>query len=212
MKKYVLLLVILLLISFSACSTNNSTTAPHNSDHALHMEKEGIEPFTFTEREDFLLNAFSMKMNVYLFTCKLPKEIVNMYIDVHTLQKDGTWDSYQSVGILRPSDEDAPMEGTIALLFQEDNSIRVNALGGSTVIPAPNLDFTSTLTYRESLREYKEVVPNQEISLIITEKDSGSGLNSCSVEDYFAPEKFRGVDYVQAITVTFSDKIEEPKE
>lgn len=213
MKKYVLLLVLLLLVSISGCTTNDSSTsAPQNPDPTLHMEKEGIEPFAFTERENFLLSAFSMKQNVALFTCKLPKEIVNMYINVHTLQKDGTWDSYPSVGILRPSDEDTPMEGSIALVFQEDNSIRVNALGGSTVIPSPNLDFTTALTYRESLREHKEVVPNQEIPLIITEKDSGSGLNSCSVEDYFTPETFRGVDFVQVITVTFSDKIDEPKQ
>lgn len=211
MKKYFLPLMLLLLLPISGCTTNDST-ATQNPDPTFHMKKEGIEPFAFTEREDFLLSAFSMKQNVYLFTCKLPKEIVSMYINVHTLQKDGTWDSYQSVGIFRPKDEDTPMEGTIALLFQDDSSIRVNALGGSTVIPSPNLNFTSVLTCRESLSEYKKVVSNQEIPLIITEKDSGSSLNSCSVEDYFTPEKFRGVDFVQAITVVFSDHVEEPKQ
>ena len=213
MKKYLLPLLLLLLLSISGCTTNDSATpTTQNPDPTFHMKKEGIEPFAFTEREDFLLNAFSMKQNIALFTCKLPKEIVSMQLFVHTLQKDGTWDSKSVMGISRSLEDDFYFNGSIAILFQEDNSIQVTAPGGSTVIASPNLTFPVGASCRTQLTEYKEVVPNQEIPLVFTVKDSGSSMYACSIDDYFNPEKFRDMDFVQAITVVFRDKIDEPNE
>lgn len=198
MKKFTLSLALILLLFLSACSATE--------DAALSMQKEGIAPFVFSEREDFLLSAFSMKQNVALFTCKAPKDCKSVELYINTLNDTGTWDTDMVGAVYRPLDEDPPFEGTIAMVFGEDNSIELTALGFSTHIPAPNLGFTPVAQFRSQLPSFEEITLNEVLPLIVTVKDAGGSMDSFTLDDFATPEKFTGMDFVQVLTVKFSDQ------
>jgi len=198
MKKYTFSLLLILLLFLSACSAKE--------DAALSMQKEGIAPFEFSEREDFLLSAFSMKQDVALFICKAPKDCKSVELYINTLNDKGTWDTDMVGAVYRTLDEDPPFEGTIAMVIGEDQSIELTALGFSTHIPAPDRGFTPMVQYRSQLPSFQEITLNEELPLILTVKDGGGSMESYTVEDFVTPEKFNGMDFVQMITVKFSDQ------
>lgn len=55
------------------------------------------------------------------------------------------------------------------------------------------------------LREFTEIELNEEIPVALLMYDSGTTINAYSLQSYFEPTVFKGIDLVQAVTVRFAD-------
>lgn len=55
------------------------------------------------------------------------------------------------------------------------------------------------------LQEFQKIEINQEIPVALMVYDSGPRLESYSLNDYFEPSKFDGMDFVQVVTLNFTD-------
>lgn len=47
---------------------------------------------------------------------------------------------------------------------------------------------------------------NKEIPVALMVYDSGTSMSGYSLQDYFDPSVFDGMDFVQVVTLTFTDK------
>ena len=105
--------------------------------------------------------------------------------------------------------EGGEMDGVLALEIQEDHSIalHINSLGRVSCETEPIA--LETEIVGSAVRFLDEFVPmelGQELPVALMLYDSGSRMELPGLEDYFAPEKFSGIDLVQAVTLRFSEE------
>lgn len=204
-----LVLALLLLFTLTAC--NSEKESP------FVMQKEGIAPYTFSQTQNEIFRCLNLSDHISLLKFKAPKETRSMNMYVHTLREDGTWDTRPS-GVDTFLDEDQSedqLQGVLALMLEDDMSISVNDRCSAEMfatcqpIPAPVLDFESVNGAAGFLPSFQSIELEQEIpiSLLILNSD-GPMPNSALVDDYFTPEKFDGMDFVQVLTITFSASIQ----
>jgi hypothetical protein len=53
------------------------------------------------------------------------------------------------------------------------------------------------------LQEFQRIEMDKEIPVAFMVYDSGTIMRSYSLQDYFEPSKFEGMDLVQVVTLTF---------
>ena len=58
------------------------------------------------------------------------------------------------------------------------------------------------------LTEFEEIKLNKEIPVVIMIYDSGTSMKTYSMDDFFSTSIFESVDLVQAVTLTFTDKVD----
>ena len=67
------------------------------------------------------------------------------------------------------------------------------------------LDTERLISTKVFLQEFQKIELNQKIPVALLVYDSGTTMRSYALQDYFNPEKFAGMDLVQAVTLTFTD-------
>ena len=114
---------------------------------------------------------------------------------------------------------DDRLEGTFALLINEDYSIDLNitAMGRySLKIDSPGIEGKFSANSKIVVGDFRKIELNKEIPVAILVYGSGSSMRSYNLDDFFSPsvfeEKnstFEEPDLVQAITLTFMDTIDQ---
>ena len=177
-------------------------------------EKEGIGPYELSQDQSELLQAFGMEQTSRIFSFAAPEEAITVKVHVYQLNEDGTW-KVMGGGVLSIGTEREPVDrlaGTIAIERLEDYSIdfTINCAGSGSFASEPvelekdeEKPFVSTWTY---LEERQDIQMDTEIPLAFMVYDDGNSLKSCSLEEYFDPSPYEGMELVQAVTVEFSDK------
>ena len=92
--------------------------------------------------------------------------------------------------------------------YSMDLNINININGGRASYKTEKLTFdsegiASTIRF---LTEFNNIELNKEIPVAVMVYDSGSSIQSYSLQDYFEPSKFKGMDLAQFVTLTFTDK------
>ena len=175
------------------------------------QDREGIGPCDLSEQEVELLEAFGIRDTSQILTFKAPKGAITVSTNVYQLTDDGAWevigDGQISIGKERePVDF---LEGSFVMQLRKDYGIdfRINCAGQAsyetegTVMKQEPLAST-----RGFLQEFKTIELNTEIPVAVMVYDSGTSMQSCGPDDYYEPEKFEGMDLVQAVTLEFSDE------
>lgn len=62
-----------------------------------------------------------------------------------------------------------------------------------------------TSSTKSFLQEFQKIELNKEIPVALMVYDSSTAMGSYSLQDYFEPSKFKTVDFVQVVTLTFTD-------
>lgn len=190
-----------LLTGFSACAGKDS----------LMNKKEIVTPYVFSEREQHLLEAFGMAENSQIISFSAPEEVVTVKASVYQLKKDFSWEEIGN-GMLyleKKNKNGAQNRGTFAMEIREDRSMdfHINFEGQvsfSVKDTEPGQEYVaSTMGF---LEEAQKIELNQEIPAAIMIYDNGTEMETCTVQDYFTPEKFKNMDLVRAVTLEFSDK------
>ena len=205
MKKILFLFLIsIILLSLSACVNETKDNGT--------LFKEGIAPFELTERETYLLDSFDLKNKSQIIEFNAPDEVITLSVNVYRLGDDYKWDNPDG-GAISIGLEREPVQyltGNFTMILKEDYAIDfiLNSNGGKASYKTEKiiLETEATASVKAFLEEFQEIELNKEIPVALMIYDSGTAMRSYSLQDYFEPEKFEGMDFVQAVTLTFSDK------
>lgn len=134
-----------------------------------------------------------------------------MHANVYRLSADCAWENIGG-GSISIGAEKKPVDhlsGTFAMQLDDAYclSLNINCAGQysfktNPVLPEPEIAVSTT----EFLQEFQCIELNKEIPVALMVYDNGSSMRVCTLQDYFSPEKFSGIDLVQVVTLEFSDK------
>lgn len=197
------LLLFILMVTLIACS--------NKADLPKVLIKEGISPYELSENEKYILQSFNMDSTSQIISFNAPKEVITLNVNVYRLEDGGKWSSIGGGGISigadrKPTDK---LTGTFAMQLKEDYIIDfvINSSGRASYKTDEILfDKEALASIIGFLQEFQEITINTEIPVALMVYDSGTSMRSYSLQDYFEPEKFEGMDLVQVVTLEFSDK------
>lgn len=197
----ILLLVIALVLPLSSCTI---TTEKDSS-----LTKEGIAPYKMTESDEKLLQALNLTNDVSIIEFTAPKEAITVEVNIYILEAGDEWENMGGGMISLGTDASptARLEGSLALLLRGDYGIdmNINTKGIATYQIKPlDIDFPIMASSKGFLREFQKIELDQEIPIAILVYSSKTSMTPYTLESYFTPSDFEGIDLVQAITVTFS--------
>lgn len=202
MKKILAVLLIAAAINmFSGCSNNTDTA----------LNKEGVQPYTLSEREKELLQSLSLKDKVNIISFKAPKAARSLQVNTYILGEDKTWQANGGGKISMGKDSNPAdiLEGTFAMLLKENYKIEMH-INTSVRYSYQTDELVNNNTALASaigfLMEFKEIELNKEIPVAIMIYDSSTSIRSYGMENFFSPTDFAEMDLVQAVTLTFTDE------
>ncbi len=197
------MLVFVLMVLMTACSGR--------VDLPKAVSKEGITPYELSENEKFILQSFNMEDTSQMITFNAPKEAITLNVSVYRLEDGGKWSSIGGGGISIGEDR-KPIEkltGTFAMQLKDNYSIEFVIIAGGKASYKTDeilLDSEAMASTREFLQQSRDITINSEIPVALMVYDSGNSMKTYSLQDYFEPSKFEGMDFVQVVTLEFSDK------
>ena len=155
-----------------------------------------------------MLSLLGLKDNARLFTYYCPEGALAVTASTYVLE-NGAWVSTGQGTISWEEQEEENAQGVFSLLVREDRSfvLSLHGMGTSTFQSDPVTPPEEPLQYAQGwLGEEREIQLGEEIPVAFFVADSGTSMPSFTVEDYFTPESFQGMDTVQAVTLTFSQQ------
>lgn len=204
MKKFISAgLLFIMITTLAACSGK--------SDSPKLLTKEGIAPYTLSESEKYILQSFGMEDTSQIISYHAPKEAISLNVNVYRLENGEKWGTIGSGGISigtdkKPTDQ---LTGTFTMQLKENYAIGfiINSSGSASYqTDEISLDSEETASVKGFLQEFQPITMNTEIPVALMVYDSGTSMKSYSLQDYFEPSKFDGMDLVQVVTLEFSDK------
>ena len=204
MKKIITtLLMVIMMLSLASCSEKPNSIKV--------LDKEGIAPYDLSDEGEDILQSFGMENDSQIITFKAPEEVITINVNVYRLENFEKWtligESAISIGEEREPIEQ--LEGTFTMQLQENYVIdfHINCAGRmSSQSEEIVFDSESMASTKAFLQEFQEIKLNTEIPVALMVYDSGTSMRSHSLQDYFEPTEFEGMDLVQAVTLEFSDK------
>jgi hypothetical protein len=199
-KTIALILAATMTILLAACSNNSE------------LKSEGITPYELTDREKRLLQSFDLENNSQIIEFNAPQKAISLNVNIYRLNSDGEWDNTDEGGISIGIDREPVkvITGFFTMKLNKDYTIDfvINSNGGKASYKTKGFTVEPNITASaiDFLDEFQEIKINEEMPVALMIYDSGTSLRSYSVQDYFEPSKFEGMDLVQAVTLSFSDK------
>lgn len=196
-------LLISVVVMLAACS--------NKSDLPTTLDEEGIAPYELSDSEKYILQSFGMDDTSQIISFHAPKEAKSLCVNVYRLEDNEMWRSIGGGGVSLGADRkpEDQLTGTFAMQLKENYSIdfHINASGlVSYQTDEISLDTEPTASVKGFLQKYQTIEMNKEIPVALMVYDSGTSMRSYSLQDYFEPSKFEGMDFVQVVTLEFSDK------
>ena len=203
MKKISLICISFILI-FALAGCGN-----HSVDKPKLLEETGIAPYPLSENEIYVLDSFDIDdRNSQIVAFNVPIEATAVNVHVYQLGEKSNWEHVADGGATIKSDSGAnEISGTVAMQLKENYSISFN-LNKNYQFTTDEIfpEFTQLGSMAVFLNEFQEIKINEEIPIAIMVSDSGGDMRGYTIEDYFETELFEGMDLVQAITVSFTNK------
>ncbi len=204
-KRLSLILLLITVLLLAACSSQKNENVPK------HLSQEGIAPYELTEREKYLLQALGIGDNSQIISFHAPQEAICLNVNVYQLEAGGNWSNIGggaiSIGTERePTDQ---LTGTFTMQLKEDYAIdfSITSNGRAAYSTEPiQLNTKILASTKGFLREFQKVEMNKEIPVALMVYSSGTSMSGHSLQDYFEPSLFAGMDLVQVVTLTFTDK------
>lgn len=198
-----LILISIIIMTLVACS--------NKEDLPKLLTEEGIAPYELSESEKYILQSFGMEDNSQIISFHAPNEAITLNVNVYKLEGDKNWSSIGGGAISIGTDRE-PIEqltGTFTMQLKENYAIDfIMNSGGSASYKTDEilLDTEPMASIKGFLKEFQKIEINKEIPIALMVYDSGTSMRTYSLQDYFTPSKFEGMDFVQVITLTFNDR------
>jgi len=170
------------------------------------LSKEGIAPYELSESEKYILESFAIDDTSQILAFKAPKEAKSLQVNIYRLDDKGKWSNTGGGGVpLNPEQ----LSGTFTIHLKEDYGIdfNINTDGLASIkTEGVSLESESTSWTQGFLEEFQNIEMNKEIPVAFKVVDSGPSMEGYSLQDYFKPSGFKGMDLVQFVTIEFSDE------
>lgn len=204
-RKRLFLLILIFTIEMALIACSNKT------DSTKLLMKKGIIPYKLSESEKYILQSFGMEGNSQIISFHAPKEAITLSVNVYRLEGDENWNNIGGGAISIGKDREPIKQliGTFTMQLKENYAIdfNINTNGrASYKTDEIILDKEAIVSTKGFLQEFQKIEINKEIPVALMVYDSGTSMRSYSLQDYFDPSKFYGMDLVQAVTLTFTDK------
>ena len=205
MKRKILFPLILIIIAMVIVACSNTTDSPKL------LTKEGITPYDLSESEKYILQSFGMEGNSQIISFHAPKEAITLNVNVYRLEVDKSWKSIGGGAVSIGTDREPidQLTGTFTMQLKENYAIDFNINTSGRASFKTNeiiLDAETMASTKGFLQEFQKIEINKEIPVALMVYDSGTSMRSYSLQNYFEPSKFDGMDLVQVVTLTFTDK------
>ena len=205
MKRKILFPLILIIIAMVIVACSNTTDSPKL------LTKEGITPSDLSESEKYILQSFGMEGNSQIISFHAPKEAITLNVNVYRLEVDKSWKSIGGGAVSIGTDREPidQLTGTFTMQLKENYAIDFNINTSGRASFKTNeiiLDAETMASTKGFLQEFQKIEINKEIPVALMVYDSGTSMRSHSLQDYFDPSKFDGMDLVQVVTLTFADE------
>ena len=216
-KAAALTLAAVLSLGLCACGSEAA------SQTATVLNGAGIAPYSLSQGEKDVLEAFGMFGRSKLIAFCGPEGASGLTVHVYRLGMDGTWEETGggSIGLgqggisqgqsgeagAAGNVSEGALEGTFALELGKDYTVsfRINSQGTASYETEPIfLEKEIVGSAVGFLEEFREMELDEEAPVAVMAYDSGTRMRSFSTEDYFEPSKFEGIDLVQAVTLEFT--------
>lgn len=201
-KRNLLILAIAFgLLTLSGCQKEGAKT----------LSKEGIAPYELSEEGKYIMDSFGMTGTSQMISFHAPEEAITLETNVYCLDSDGTWKTIGG-GAMSIGEEREPVEqliGNITMQLREDYSIdfNINGAGRYSFTSDPITPERKILaSCRDFLQEFQSIELDTEIPIALMVYDDGQSMRTHSLNDYFEPSRFEGMDLVQVVTLKFSDQ------
>lgn len=204
MKKIIsLILIFTMILALFACSNEKTSSN--------QLTKEGVAPYELSENEKHLLESFGIDDNSQIIYFNAPQNAITLNVNVYRLENDENWKNigYGAISIGTEREPIEQLSGIFTMQLKENYAIdfNINASGRySFKTEKIILDTEAMAAVKQFLENFQEVEINKETPVALMIYDSGTSMKSYSLQDYFNPLEFAGMDLVQAVTLTFSDK------
>lgn len=204
-RKMPFLPILIFTIAMVLVACSNKTDAPK------FLTKEGIKPYELSESEKYILQSFGMEGNSQIISFHAPKEAITLSVNVYTLESGRNWSNIGGGAISIGTDREhiEQLTGTFTMQLKENYAINfnINANGrASYKTDEIILDSKTMVSTKGFLQEFQKIEINKEIPVAFMVYDSGTSMRSYSLQDYFDPSRFDGMDLVQVVTLIFIDK------
>lgn len=198
-------LIIIFAIAMALVACSNKTDSPKL------LTKVGVAPYELSESEKHILQSFGMEDNSQIISFYAPKEAITLNVNIYKLEGDENWSSIGGGAISIGTDREPvkQLTGTFTMQLKENLAIdfNINASGRASYKTDEIVLDTETMASTKSfLQEFQKLEINKEIPIALMVYDSGTSMRSYSLQDYFDPSKFDGMDLVQVVTLKFTDK------
>ena len=204
MKRFFfLILIFAIAMTLVACSNKTDIPKP--------LTKEGVAPYELTESEKHILQSFGMEDNSQIISFHAPEEAITLNVNVYKLEGGENWSSVGG-GAISIGTEREPakqLTGTFTMQLKENFAIdfNINTSGRASYKTDEILLDTELMALTKGFfQEFQKIEINKEIPIALMVYDSGTSMRSYSLQDYFDPSKFDGMELVQVVTLTFTDK------
>lgn len=202
-KLFALILSIAIMSTLFGCS--------FKSGEEKTINKEGVYPYELSERDTYLLESLDLENDVNLISFKAPQKAKSLEARSYVLNENGQWDMVSNLHILSEDNDDSQseLEGTFSMLLKDGYSIdmHITAKGKFSQKGSPlEIKIENLASSRGFLTEYEEIELNKEIPVAIMIYDNGTSMKTYNMDDFYSPSTFEGMDLVQAITLTFTEK------
>ena len=199
--------VLLLSIMVTLVACTGESGVPSST-----FDQEGIAPYALSDSEKYLLQSFGMAGTSQILSFHAPKEATTLHVTIYCLADNESWSPIGGGSVSIGADR-TPIEqitGTFTMQLKENYSIgfHINVNDGGLASYNTDevlLDIEPVTSATGFLQEFQTIEINTEIPVALMVYDSGTSMKSYTLQDYFEPAKFDGMDLVQVVTLEFSD-------
>lgn len=203
------LLLVALAVTLVACS-------PESSQLKV-LDKQGIAAYNLTEKERAILNAMGIKnQDIQLLSFNAPSEAKGIIAKVYRLGDNKAWEEIDRMSVSFTEQASVvDSKGTISMNFSKDNAINFVVATDTGLVEyetkgiQSNGDYTSAVwSYLQDANGVLDIESNKEIPVCIASYNNEYGPMGLSMQSFFDTSAFENTDFVQAVTVIFTDKPE----
>lgn len=214
MKSNIRLFTALSAIILSAGIITSLTACDTMWESSEAAQSERIGPYELSQREEDLLQALGMDHNTQVLAFQAPRSTKSIAVHAYYMKDSTKWEALGGLSLLAGEDtmEEEALTGIFTMVLGENYSMDFNITSNGRAslqteeIPMENNEMASLKGF---MTTYQDIELNSEIPVAIMVYDSGSQLESYTLDDFNNPARFKGLDLVQAVTVTFLSEEEQ---
>lgn len=200
---------ILSLFALAAAFALTACQGSAESDYSQPLDSPGVASYELSGEAAYVVNAYGLSTNSWIYRFRSPEGAKGFNVNTYTLSETGEWVETGLGGLF--FDEPQPeggFSGVFTLVREKDGSLTLHILSDGASYDA-STEPVALERYSGSSVHCADDAPaeiGEEIPVWLAGYTAGETLNSYLITDFFTPENLSDLDFVQAVTVEFTQE------